>query len=236
MLREFFLQNDVSSKFWTIELKGSMVRTTYGRVGAKPRETCKTFPDSVLAQNEFDRLVASKLSKGYREGSLATLPKYDLPDWCRVAMSEDVFWRLIRLFNWKKTGDDEAVIERAVAALAQMTEGDICLFEDLLASKLHALDTEAHAREIGSEAYQPGRHFSADWFLYERCVVVANGLEFYQRVLASPEEMPKDMEFEALLSVAASAFERKTGKPFDHVPPLSYETFSNTTGWRGRNT
>lgn len=235
MRREFFLQDDVSNKFWTVELNESTVRTTYGRVGAQPRETSRTFPDPARARREVDRLVASKVGKGYREGSLASIPEHRKTDWSQVTMSEEVFWRLIRLLNWKKTGDDDAVVEPLVAALAQMTEEDICRFEDLLAAKLHALDTEAHAREIGAEAYRPGQHFSADWFLYQRCVVVANGPELYQRVLSSPQEMPKDMEFEALLSVAATAFERKTGRDFDHVAPVSYETFSNTAGWGGRS-
>ncbi len=39
----------------------------------------------------------------------------------------------------------------------------------------------------------------------------------------------------ALLSVAASAFERKTGRDFDHDVPVSYETFSNAVGRGGRS-
>ncbi|HOU93780.1 MAG TPA: hypothetical protein PLU22_22170 [Polyangiaceae bacterium] len=39
----------------------------------------------------------------------------------------------------------------------------------------------------------------------------------------------------ALLSVAATAFERKTGSDFDHETPVSYETFSNAAGWGGRS-
>jgi len=147
-------------------------------------------------------------------------------------MSEDVFWRIIALFNWKKTGDDDAVIEPAVKALAQMSLDDIERFEDILSERLFVLDTEAHAREIGEYAYQPGKYFSPDWFLYERCVVVANGCEFYESVLADATKMPKDMEFEALLTVAPTAFERKTGEEFDHVSGVSYETYSNQAGWR----
>ncbi len=43
--------------------------------------------------------------------------------------------------------------------------------------------------------------------------------------------MPKDMEFESLLTVGPTAFERKTGEDFGHVAPISYETFSNQAGW-----
>lgn len=52
-------------------------------------------------------------------------------------------------------------------------------------------------------------------------------------VLADPQQMPKDMEFEALLSVAPFAYQRKTGQDFDHATPLNYETYSNQAGWPG---
>lgn len=45
-----------------------------------------------------------------------------------------------------------------------------------------------------------------------------------------PAEMPKDMEFESLLTVGPTAFERKTGEDFDHVSAVSYESFSNKAG------
>jgi hypothetical protein len=50
-------------------------------------------------------------------------------------------------------------------------------------------------------------------------------------VLGDPEQMPEDMEFESLLYVAGSAYERKTGEEFDFDPPVSFETFMNETGW-----
>jgi predicted DNA-binding WGR domain protein len=228
MKRQFYLQDDRSNKFWTIELLGNVCVTNHGRVGAKPRETRKQFRDEDEARLEFEKQIAAKLRKGYVEG---TPPKYEEPDWASMSMSEDVFWRIIGLFNWKKSGDDEAVIEPAVKTLARMTVDDIKRFEGLLTEKLYALDTEAHAREIGEEAFQPGKYFSPDWFLYVRCCVVANGRVFFETVLANPTEMPKDMEFESLLSVGPTAFERKTGEEFDYVSTLSYETFSNRNGW-----
>jgi hypothetical protein len=62
-------------------------------------------------------------------------------------------------------------------------------------------------------------------------VVVANGQDYYALVLVDPKQMPKDMEFEALLSVAREAYERKTGRDWDYVSPVSYETFNNAAGW-----
>jgi hypothetical protein len=204
---------------------------TNGRIGAKPRETRHEMGTPEAAQQEADRQIAAKLRKGYLEGSASGLTPRDAPDWAAMRMTEDTFWRLIALFNWKKLGDDDAVLRPAVAALAQMRVEDICAFEDVLAAKLHALDTERHAREIGDEAYRPGQHFSVDWFLYVRCAVIANGAAFYETALADPAAMPKDIEFEALLSLASAAYEKKTGAEFAHATAVSYETFSNVSGW-----
>jgi predicted DNA-binding WGR domain protein len=235
MRREFFYQDDKSNKFWTVEVVGKTCVTTHGRIGANPRETRKDFPTENAALREVDKQVAAKVKKGYMEGDLSSVPEYVKPDWSTMTMSDEVFWRLLRLLNWKKVGDDEAVIEPVVAALALMSVADIEQFENILAEKLYKLDTESHAREIGEEAFRPGKYFSVDWFLYERCVVVANGREFHESVLADPTKMPKDMEFEAILSIAPSAYERKTGKELDHVTTFSYETYSNQVGWQEKS-
>ncbi len=73
--------------------------------------------------------------------------------------------------------------------------------------------------------------FSSDNFLYARACVVANGKDFYEKVLADPSQMPKDLSFEALLSLARKAYKKKTGQTFDYSPTITYETFSNPEGW-----
>jgi predicted DNA-binding WGR domain protein len=229
--REFRLRNDTSDKFWTVEVVGSTVVATNGRIGASPRETRKVMPTPEAAQGEAERQVADKLRKGYTEGAIAALGTRARPNWSEMPMSEETFWRIIALLNWKKTGDDDAVLKPAVAALAEMPSTSICLFEDMLAAKLHALDTERHAREIGDDAFRPGAHFSVDWFLYVRCAAVASGRAFYEEALANPASMPKDVEFEALLSLPDAAHQKKSGTPLDHVATPSYETYSNSAGW-----
>ena len=151
----------------------------------------------------------------------------------RSAINETEFWRIIGLFNWKRTGDDEAVLKPAVKALANKSPEEITAFEEILSQKLFALDTKAHAMQMGEDAYVDDKHhFSVDLFLYARCCVVANGKEYYDSVLADPSEFPEDMDFEALLELAATAYEAKTGKdPEFFETSVSYETFSNTLGW-----
>jgi len=148
-------------------------------------------------------------------------------------MNDDGFWRLISLFDWDKTGDDSAVVAPVVAALSKLTEDEIVGFDETLAKKLFALDGEAYARNIGEGAYT-GRDdfFSVDGFLYSRCAVVANGRDYFESVLINAAAMPKDLEFEPLLYVAADAYTLKTGKEFSFSTETSYETFSNRSGWK----
>lgn len=150
-------------------------------------------------------------------------------------MDDRRFWDLIDLLDWSKTGDDDAVLAPLVKQLSSMSEDEIYAFDDALAAKLHALDGEAYAREIGDDAYEDGKHFSVDAFLYARCCVVVNGQAEFEKVLAEPTRMPKNMEFEAILYAAQRAFQEKTGKKYTHVPTPDYETYSNAKGWSQRD-
>jgi len=150
-------------------------------------------------------------------------------------MSEDVFWEIIALLDWKKTGDNDAVLAPAVRALAAMSEADIRAFSDLLAEKLYALDTREHARHAYEGEADPDDgddYISDDDFLYVRCCVVANGRELFDAVLGDPRQTPKGIDFEPLLYLAAQAYEEKTGDEYEYDSPISYESFSNIEGWR----
>ena len=76
------------------------------------------------------------------------------------------------------------------------------------------------------------KHFSVDAFLYARCAAVALGRKGYEAARADPTKMPKDREFEALLSVAAAAFEQRTDKIYEHTVAFDIETFSNKDEWK----
>ena len=145
--------------------------------------------------------------------------------------SDDTFWALIAKLDWSQAGDDDAVVEPAVSALAALPDAAIVEFEETLAQKLYALDGRAWARESGSIWKGEPDRVSEDEFLYARCAVVANGKASYEAVLATPALMPKDLEFESLLYVAGTAFERRTHQPLDTETEVSWETFSNEDGW-----
>lgn len=141
------------------------------------------------------------------------------------------FWRLIALLDWDHEGDDDAVLAPVVEALAALPKTDIRGFQERLTHLLYLIDTRAHALASGLLS-EKDDYLSVDAFLFARCVVVANGQAFYDDVLAKPQTMPQDMEFEALLQLASAAWEQKTdGDDFDHETGCSYETYSNQAGW-----
>lgn len=96
-------------------------------------------------------------------------------------LSESDFWDIIHLLDWE-ADTREAVLQPAVDALARHPIGHIYQFEDMVAEKLHALDTAAHAHA----AYPPPRRISEDGFLYVRAAVLSGGMEHYHKVLNTP--------------------------------------------------
>ena len=146
-------------------------------------------------------------------------------------MNEEEFWNTIQMFDWDKSGDDEAVLNPAVQYLAKKTNEEIFEFEEIMAQKLQSLDTKAHAQNIGEGAYvNDNEYFSVDGFLYSRCVVVANGKNYFETVLTTPKDFPKDMEFESILYLAQEAYERKNKTEWNYSSTTDYETFKNISG------
>ncbi|MGC3944406.1 MAG: DUF4240 domain-containing protein [Chryseolinea sp.] len=233
MKRLFVNQSGDSNKFWSIDQSGNSYTVTWGKVGTDGRTNDKTFSSPDECTREVDKLVKEKLGKGYHEVSdeVSILKK---PVQAYRPMDEDLFWEVISLFDWKKLGDDDAVIRPAVKRLAGMTIEDIYEFEDIMSEKLYQLDGITYASNIGEDSYKgDDQHFSVDYFLYVRCCVVANGRDVFNYILSHPEEMPKGMDFEALLNVAMEAYNKKTRTDdYFHVTKFNYETFSNIEGWR----
>jgi len=149
----------------------------------------------------------------------------------KEVLSDADFWKIIALLDWEKTGDDEAVVAPAVDYLSTLPVSFIYQFEDKLAEKLYQLDTQIHAENCGVNHWQSDKYFSSDVFLYERCCVLANGKDFYEKILSDATQMPKDIDFEPLLYIAANAYEKQTNTKMQYAPPISYETFSNKSAW-----
>lgn len=237
-MKRFEFTQGASRKFWEVGVTGRDLQVSWGRIGSDGKQQVKTFATAAVARAKADALVRSKIQKGYAEVK-AGARRRPAPVRASAAvtgpMTEAVFWKLIASFDWKRTGNDDAVLRPAVTALARMTVDDIYAFDDLLAAKLYALDTRAIARGIYRGQFDPDDgddYISADDFLYSRCVIVANGKACFERALAKPLGVPQDLEFESLLYVASAAYTKKTGDEYDHATPLSKESFSNRAGWK----
>lgn len=233
MKRTFLNQEGESNKFWTIELMDNTYKVCFGKVGTKGRESIKEFTDNDSCAKEADKLINDKQRNGYKELAEGQAIPEKLEHGYRP-MDEEVFWDVIKSFNWKKTGDDDAVLKPAIKKLVGMTTEDIQQFAEILAEKLYNLDGIAYASNIGPDSYQgEDQHFSVDYFLYVRCCVVANGKEYYYHVLNNPTDMPKVLDFEALLDLADTAYNLKMGTEDVFLDTkLCFETFSNVGAWK----
>ncbi len=145
-------------------------------------------------------------------------------------LTDEGFWAIIEKLDWSKQGQNEAVLIPALQELAKMPMACIHQFEDILAKKLWQLDTRRHA--IASLHGKDLSHLSDDYFLYDRCCVVANGKDFFEKILSEPSEWPMGYSFSPLLNLASDAFQLKTGREFIHFPKYNYETGSNEAGWK----
>lgn len=145
-------------------------------------------------------------------------------------MGKREFWRIIKMLNWSCEGDDDAVLAPVIEHLAGLSDKDIFKFEDILAELLYNLDN----KEIALELYGTTDFFSADLFLYQRCVAVANGQGYYSSILYRGRKLNPDLEFEALLYLPKKAWSKKHGQDmseYPHSPTSCYETGSNKKLW-----
>ena len=233
MKRKFINQEGDSNKFWNIETSGKKLIVNFGKINTKGREQIKEHETEEICQREAAKLIQKKLTTNYAELKAGeTIPEKLEPEY--KPMDEDVFWLLIAQFNWKKSGDDDAVMRPAFKRLLKMEESDIKEFAEILAKKLYDIDGKVYAENMGEE-YREG-NFSSDWFLYVRCCAVANGKEYYYNVLNNPKEMPKDLEFEAILYLAEEVYNKKRKTEDEYLKTkYSYESFSNEEAWKGFN-
>ena len=152
------------------------------------------------------------------------------PNPSHAPLSENYFWKIIDLFDWTQSEDDN-IMKASIVALASDSVRTIFEFADLLSEKLYTLDGKFYAQQIGTTSWQPNAFFSVDNFLYVRCCVIANGKEFYEKVLNNPSLMPKDVTFESLLYLPSMAYELKLNKKYSYSPSYPIETFSNKEAW-----
>jgi len=136
-------------------------------------------------------------------------------------MNDDEFWKLISLIdmNLVNQEDDFSGVEPLTEALAERSANDIKLFSESLAQKLYALDSKERLDvSCGSD----------DGFLYQRCYLVASGQVSYKEAISESKHICDELEWcEALLYVAAEAWDVNQTDEWDFEPSVSFETGSN---------
>jgi predicted DNA-binding WGR domain protein len=238
MKRNFINQEGDANKFWNVETVGSAYTVAFGKIGTKGRETTKQLDTLEACAAEVSKLIQEKLRKGYREIQAGeTVPEKAVPEKLKPVyrpMDEDLFWEILSTLNWKRTGDDDAVLLPAEKRLAALPLEDIFAFDEFLAEKLYQLDEEKYAA-----ACYPGedlRFISGDGFLYDRCSVLTNGRAFYEAVVLDPGKWPVGFEFESLIYLPQKAYKRKTkSEDYPYLTNVSIETGSNKAGWAKSN-
>ncbi|MDG4837271.1 DUF4240 domain-containing protein [Micromonospora sp. WMMD967] len=147
-------------------------------------------------------------------------------------LTDEDFWRFVALLGGRPEIQDDRPYERLTAVLSEEPVERIVGFAETLAWKLYQLDRRALA-----QAVPPGAdHLSDDGFLYARCAVVVAGPTAFDAVLADPAAFARFTTVEAahadsILDVPSNAYQKATGREWEHVEEYDYETGSNEQWW-----
>ncbi|MEU7653711.1 DUF4240 domain-containing protein [Micromonospora taraxaci] len=147
-------------------------------------------------------------------------------------LTDGDFWRLVALLGGRPEVQDDRPYEQLTAVLSEEPVERIVGFAETLAWKLYQLDRRALA-----QAVPPGAdNLSDDGFLYARCAVVVAGPTAFDAVLADPSAFARFTTVEAahadsILDVPSNAYQKATGREWEHIEEYDYETGSNEQWW-----
>src|SRR5262249_37424937 len=65
--RQFEFIKGKSKKFWNVELSANAVTVHFGRIGTSGRQQTKELASPQKAHAAYEKMIAEKLAKGYRE-------------------------------------------------------------------------------------------------------------------------------------------------------------------------
>ncbi|MFG6495791.1 DUF4240 domain-containing protein [Fictibacillus sp. UD] len=214
-----------SNKFWKINQTGNSYVVTYGKVGTIGAVKTKTFDSEEKCRKEADKLIRSKLKKGYVPTESSDLVLKD------STMTETLFWELID--KCKEKGDDsDEQMEWLLYQLSKRPVKDIIMFDVIL----NTYYTKSYTSDLWAAAYIIMGGCSDDCFDYFRAFLLYLGKEAYEAAIKNPEsllpylkvieEQEEIPQLEELLSVACEAYEEKTGQDFEEYQDL-YDKLTN---------
>jgi len=192
MTRFFINQEGSSNKFWNIRTDGKSQIITFGRINSEGRQAVKLFETEEDCEVETEKLISSKIKKGYvevKDGDFIT-EKTSLSD---DEAGKKFFWDSIEKSNKNKSDYDiDEHLENLTRLLAKNSKQKLIQFEKNFQQNLDKL----YKAEI-AELYiilwnefnlQNGHivfddYVSNDGFIYFRCWVLLKGREFFDEVL-----------------------------------------------------
>jgi hypothetical protein len=145
-------------------------------------------------------------------------------------MDKDTFWNLINKSRRSSTDCDEQS-EKLIDLLQNYSPEDIIDFHRLLKECLF----ESYRWDLWAVAYIINGGCSDDGFEYFRGWLIAQGREYFENGLKSPESAAKrvkgdEVECEDILYVAYEAYQRKTGQELPSIE-LQYPSEPIGTKW-----
>ncbi|MBV8254095.1 MAG: WGR domain-containing protein [Chitinophaga sp.] len=79
MKKNFIYQDDNSHKFWNIDINGTEINVTFGKVGTQGQSQTKSFATEAECQKAYDKLIAEKVKKGYQLQEDTTDNSFNIP-------------------------------------------------------------------------------------------------------------------------------------------------------------
>lgn len=211
MEKLFIYKDGASNKFWNISCNGNSYTVTYGKIGTAGAVKTKKFESDDQCRKEGEKLIKSKMNKGYVEADSEAEVVKD------SAMNETLFWELLETAR-KKGEDPEEQLEWLVKHLSRRPIKDIVLF-DYFFNKIYR---KSYTSNLWAAAYIIMGGCSDDCFDYFRAWLLFLGRETYDKAMEGPEillphlkkleEEGEVPQFEELLFAASQAFEEKTGR------------------------
>ena len=98
MKKYFEYTDEVSNKFWEINLKGNQVVITFGRIGNKPQQIKKKFNTNEESKKFAETKIREKTNKGYIEKKAGSSSKKSI----KIKVKEPELGNKKKLIDIKK--------------------------------------------------------------------------------------------------------------------------------------
>lgn len=203
-------QDTQSNKFWQINVNETSFVVTYGKVGTTGAVKTKTFETAAMCEKEAQKLIQSKLKKGY------VIAENDA-DVIKVNVMDDAyFWALLETAKTKGEYADEQ-LEWLTNDLSKRSVKEIIMFDYLFKQHYY----KSYTSDLWAAAYIVMGGSSDSLFEEFRAWLLYQGRDIYEAALQDPQSLLPYLELleqqelvpllEELLFVASLAYEEKTG-------------------------